>query len=115
MRRDPSRGSGRRRAVWRARAADRFGRMRPRVAGERSIAMKGMPVQTLRAVALYAGLTAAFLGAADLLYARRYFPRLQPISAGTTVLVNRMAWYETHRDDYDLIFFGDSRTFCGIH
>lgn len=77
--------------------------------------MKGVPVQTLRAVALYAVLTAVFLGAADLLYAYRYFPRLQPTSAGTTGLVNRMAWYEAHRGDYDLIFFGDSRTYCGIH
>ncbi|HZT86950.1 MAG TPA: hypothetical protein VFA12_03205 [Stellaceae bacterium] len=64
---------------------------------------------------MYAGLVACFLTATDFLYARRFISPVQPMSTGSTGLVNRMAWYREHLNDYNLVFVGDSRTYCGMH
>ena len=63
----------------------------------------------------YAISVAALLFGANALYSAKYFPKLEPNSAGSTNLVNRHAWYAGHRNDYDLVFLGDSRTYCGVH
>lgn len=36
----------------------------------------------------------------------------RPISSG---IVEKMRLYSTDKDDYDMIFLGDSRTFCAVH
>ena len=68
-----------------------------------------------RAIALYGILVSLCLGAADYFYARAFFPTVQPTQAGVTSLINRLAWYAAHSADYNLVFLGDSRTYCGIH
>ena len=66
-------------------------------------------------IALYGILVTLFLGAADYFYARAHFPPIQPTQAGTNNLINKRAWYELHVNDYNLVFIGDSKTYCGIH
>ncbi len=39
----------------------------------------------------------------------------EPIAGGDQELPNRFAYYKAHRDDFDLLFLGDSRSYCGIH
>src|SRR2546423_434979 len=68
-----------------------------------------------QAIALYGALVSLFLGAADYFYARNNFPVIQPTSSGFTSLSNRTAWYRAHASEFDLLFLGDSKSFCGIH
>jgi hypothetical protein len=56
---------------------------------------------------------AVFLGVADYIYASHAFPSIQPASVGN--LPERLAWYREHAEDYNLVFIGDSRTYCGMH
>jgi hypothetical protein len=35
--------------------------------------------------------------------------------SGTVGVTDRLPWYLKHRKDFDLVFLGDSRTYCGIH
>jgi hypothetical protein len=39
-------------------------------------------------------------------------PTVKPSAAA---VMDRLPWYLKHRRDFDLIFIGDSRTYCGIH
>ena len=68
-----------------------------------------------RAIALYGILVTLFLSGADYFYARANFPAVEPNPVGVTSLTNRLAWYRQHVSNYDLIFLGDSKTYCGIH
>jgi hypothetical protein len=56
---------------------------------------------------------AAFLGVADYIYASHAFPSVQRASVGN--LIDRLAGYREHGADYNLVFIGDSRTYCGMH
>src|SRR5215471_9147734 len=48
------------------------------------------PLGTLGALSCYTLLVTFFLGMADLKYARKVFPAVQPTSAGTVGLINRI-------------------------
>lgn len=63
----------------------------------------------------YAATITLFIALADVFFAIEHFPRSEPRLNNYATLVNRVAWYEQHRSDYNLIFLGDSRTYCGIH
>jgi hypothetical protein len=56
---------------------------------------------------------AAFLGAADYIYASHAFPSVRPASVGS--LPERLAWYRERAADYNVVFIGDSRTYCAMH
>jgi hypothetical protein len=72
-------------------------------------------VNVPHAILAYAVLMGIIFGAADYLFAQNSFPAVQPVQAGTNPLINRLAWYESHLNDYNLIILGDSRTYCGVH
>lgn len=75
----------------------------------------GRAASPSRAIAFYAVLLILFLGLSDYWYAEAFFPPVQPTSAGTRGLIDRLAWYKSHTSDYNLVFVGDSRTYCDIH
>lgn len=77
--------------------------------------MRRLHATVSRPIARYCILVALFLGAADYFYARAFFPPINPNQAGTTSLADRVAWYKLHVSDYNLLFLGDSKTYCGIH
>lgn len=68
-------------------------------------------IRVLRMLAVYLLLVAAF----SAYWSRTTHAPPQPVAGGDQELPNRFAYYEAHRDDFDLIFLGDSRTYCGIH
>ena len=58
---------------------------------------------------------ALLLAAADFFYAKASYPGDEPRLDGYPSLVNRTAWYKLHAAEYNVVFLGDSRTYCGIH
>ncbi|HZT87372.1 MAG TPA: hypothetical protein VFA12_05335 [Stellaceae bacterium] len=94
------------------------GRIASRLLGRAStlpIARSWPTARRSQALGAYVILIAVVLCSSDYVYARFFFPPVQPTSAGTTTLINRLAWYKTHAADFDLVFLGDSRTYTGIH
>jgi hypothetical protein len=77
----------------------------------RAIARDSTPALALK----YLLAIAIFLATADFFYARASYPGSEPRLDNYPSLLNRTAWYRQHAADYNLVFIGDSRTFCGIH
>lgn len=66
-------------------------------------------------VAPFALLLLAFVAAISMRWSVATYEPPRRVPGGDQPLTNRFAYYEAHRDDFDLIFLGDSRTYCGIH
>jgi hypothetical protein len=69
-----------------------------------------------RSIAFYAAtlvIVAALITAG--VTAQLHHKQFQPAQGAEFLLTARMARYERTRSDYDVVFFGDSRTYCGIH
>ena len=66
-----------------------------------------------QALVWYAICTGACLGVADFIYGSSAFTPVQPAPVGN--LTDRAAWYRGHTADYNLVFLGDSRTYCAMH
>ena len=71
-------------------------------------------LKTTYAIAAYLAVIATVLGLGEFLYFAIAFPH-RLTSAATTPLINRVRWYLAHAADYNVVFIGDSRTFCGVH
>lgn len=63
----------------------------------------------------YLALYLVFVAAGSFWWGSLSYYRPQPIAGADQQLQNRFAYYEDHRDDFNLIFLGDSRTYCGMH
>ncbi|MFD2235310.1 hypothetical protein [Phaeospirillum tilakii] len=71
---------------------------------------------TLRGtVLLYSGIFAAATGMALTLHRPWQVPAVQPVAGGDRGVIERAAFYRQASGRYDLVFLGDSRTYCGIH
>src|ERR1700685_2756878 len=51
----------------------------------------------------------------SLWYAGLFYPRSTPSPGGANGISDRVPWYLKHRAEFNLIFLGDSRTYCGVH
>jgi hypothetical protein len=51
----------------------------------------------------------------SLWYAEEFFPHTNLGPSGAHGIVDRVPWYLKHRNQFNLLFVGDSRTYCGIH
>ena len=63
----------------------------------------------------YLGLYLVFVAAFSAWWSLESYDAPKPIAGGDQQLPNRFAYYKAHRDEFDLVFLGDSRTYCGIH
>lgn len=68
-----------------------------------------------KALLTYLFLIALLLGVADYFYARGALRLIQPAPSGDAALQDKIAWYGLHASKLNVIFLGDSRTYCGIH
>src|ERR1044071_8369711 len=72
-------------------------------------------MRTVRTLLAYFVLITLCLGTADYYYARGALPPIEPNSIGGASLESKLAWYELHANEIDVIYIGDSRAYCGIH
>jgi hypothetical protein len=63
----------------------------------------------------YLGLYLVFVAAFSAWWSLESYDAPKSIAGGDQQLLNRFAYYKAHRDEFDLVFLGDSRTYCGIH
>jgi hypothetical protein len=59
----------------------------------------------------------AFLFSAAIIWRTSHatYPRFSPSPGGDNALASKTEYYLQHRDEFNVIFLGDSRTYCGIH
>lgn len=79
------------------------------------IRLISFPDRVSHAVAGYVGIFLVVIMAAALLFARQNAPSETPTEGGDRSLTERMAFFRKEASRYDLVFIGDSRTYCGIH
>ena len=68
-----------------------------------------------RLLAKYSVVQVIGLLAASVWYSYNYFPSPIPTSSGSQGVIGRAQWYGSHAAEFNVIFLGDSRTYCGIH
>ena len=68
-----------------------------------------------RTIAVYAAVFALAVATLCAGVPMRQNRNFRPAEGAEHPLPQRMAWYESRAGDFDLVFLGDSRTYCGIH